>query len=273
MTNTNQHIFHFNTEITKVQKDFFHQHGFLHFKAFLSDVNVAEIIEELKSIESFLIKEGVRKVNGIPLKFGADADGSPLIQRMAFASQFSDVLHRLLKDNRFSEILSLLNNPNSRIGEFEKDGLVVNHYVNAPGSSFKQMGWHTDSPRDIFLGSRIRPMLNVGIHLDNYPVENGGLRVLPGTHRQNFFQLFFRKKYFIDNKPDKREVGFDISAGDLTIHDGRIWHRVHQSPITGAISRRRVMYIPVVTGAYEPKTAQSATPIYHKLAQFNFQAS
>jgi ectoine hydroxylase-related dioxygenase (phytanoyl-CoA dioxygenase family) len=110
-------------------------------------------------------------------------------------------------------------------------------------------------------------MLNVGLHLDDCPFENGGLRVLPGTHEQNIFRLLFRKKYFIDNNPDKKEVGFDVHAGDLTVHDGRLWHRVQQSPLTGEASRRRVMYIPIITGDYVPKHAHSATPFYHKLAQ------
>lgn len=72
------------------------------------------------------------------------------------------------------------------------------------------MGWHTDSPRDLFMGQKIMPMLNVGIHLDTCMFENGGLRVLPGTHKQGMFKLLFGKKYFIDNNDDPREVGFDI---------------------------------------------------------------
>jgi ectoine hydroxylase-related dioxygenase (phytanoyl-CoA dioxygenase family) len=111
-------------------------------------------------------------------------------------------------------------------------------------------------------------MLNVGLHLDDCQFENGGLRVLPGTHEQNILGLLFRKKYFIDNRPDKKEAGFDIAAGDLTVHDGRLWHRVQQSPYTGELSRRRVMYIPIITGDYKPKHSNSATPFYHKLAQF-----
>ncbi|MEI9935231.1 MAG: hypothetical protein WDM71_10375 [Ferruginibacter sp.] len=72
---------------------------------------------------------------------------------------------------------------------------------------------------------------------------------------------FSEKKYFIDNRPDKKEVGFDIEAGDLTIHDGRIWHRVQQSPNIGEKSRRRVMYIPIITGAYKPKNADSPNTV------------
>ena len=82
-----------------------------------------------------------------------------------------------------------------------------------------------------------------GIHLDPCPFENGGLRVLPGTHTQGVLRLLFKKKYFIDNNPDAREIGFDINAGDLTVHDGRIWHRAQQSPYLGEASRRRVMYV------------------------------
>jgi ectoine hydroxylase-related dioxygenase (phytanoyl-CoA dioxygenase family) len=139
----------------------------------------------------------------------------------------------------------------------------VNNYLNTPNSGFSQMGWHTDSPRDLFLGQKIMPMLNVGIHLDECLFENGGLRLLPGTHQQGFLKLLFGKKYFIDNKDDQREVGFDMYPGDLSVHDGRLWHRVKQSPKFGEESRRRVMYIPIVTGKYKPKDDNSKTPFYH----------
>jgi hypothetical protein len=76
--------------------------------------------------------------------------------------------------------------------------------------------------------------------------------------------MVFRKRYFLDNEPDKDEVGFAIKAGDLTVHDGRLWHRVQRSRLVGEASRRRVMYIPVISGAYAPKTEESPTPFYHK---------
>jgi len=36
-------------------------------------------------------------------------------------------------------------------------------------------------------------MLNVGVHLDNCPSTNGGLRVLPGTQNQSVLKLLFGK--------------------------------------------------------------------------------
>ncbi|RYY92648.1 MAG: phytanoyl-CoA dioxygenase, partial [Chitinophagaceae bacterium] len=221
---------------------------------------------EASRIEQQLLDEGTEKIHGIPMKFGKDEHGNKTIQRICFTSKFSPLLQELLRDPRLQALTGLVAPFEGRIGEYEKDGLVLNNYVRTPNSAFSQMGWHTDSPRDLFLGQRIMPMLNVGLHLDNCPFENGGLRILPGTHTQGILRLLFGKKYFIDHKPDPREVGFDINAGDLTVHDGRLWHRVQQSPHFGEASRRRVMYVPVVTGKYQPKDDKSKTPFYHRLA-------
>lgn len=252
--------------ITQEQLDFFDQHGVIIFRNFLTPSLVQEYISEINRLEELWLAENKEKVNGVPLKFGKDEHGNPTIQRFAFCSQFSSPLNLLLKEERLSALSALLYPYEGRIGENEKDGLVINNYINTPNSGFTQMGWHTDSPRDLFLGQKIMPMLNVGIHLDTCLFENGGLRVIPGTHKQNMFKLLFGKKYFVDNTDDTREVGFDIHAGDLTVHDGRTWHRVKQSPLMGEASRRRVMYIPIITGKYKPKSANSRTPLYQRLA-------
>ena len=266
-------VFHLDQRLTGNHLRYFRQHGMIQFKKFIDEDTVGLFIREMKNAEYYLLYNGVTKVNGIPLKIGKDLDGRPLIQRIAFASHYSPVLKEFLKDLRLRALIGLLGDYGGRIGEDEKDGLVVNHYVNGGASVFKQLGWHTDSPRDLFLGSRIRPMLNVGLHLDDCPYTSGGLRVLPGTHEQGLFRLLFRKKYFIDHTPDKEEAGFDIGAGDLTVHDGRLWHRVQQSSFEGEQSRRRVMYIPIITGAFQPKTAESRTPFYHKLGQLKLRRS
>ena len=259
-------VFTLGETLSDEQKTFFDTHGVIHFKNFISPETAKIFLGEIHRIEKEWIESGIDKVNGTPLKFGQNEDGSKIVQRLAFTSQYSSILHEFLKDPRLHTLNDLLYPYEGRLGEDEKDGLVVNHYVRTPNSKFSQMGWHTDSPRDIFLGQKIMPMLNVGVHLDNCPKENGGLRVLPGTHKQGILKLLFGKKQFIDNNPDPREVGFDIEAGDLTVHDGRIWHRVQQSPNFGEASRRRVMYVPLITGAYKPKSENSKTPFYHRFA-------
>ena len=254
-------------KLTQEQLEFFDEHGVIIFRNFITPEKIQLYLSELIRIEKEWLTEGRDKVNGIPLKFGKDMEGNKTIQRFCFTSLYSDVLHHILEDERLQALYAFLAPYEGRIGENEKDGLVANNYLNTPNSSFTQMGWHTDSPRDLFLGQKIMPMLNVGIHLDTCLFENGGLRVIPGTHKQSVVKLLFGKKYFIDNNDDSKEIGFDINAGDLTVHDGRTWHRVKQSPLFGEESRRRVMYIPIITGKYKPKDDNSKTPFYHKLAK------
>jgi phytanoyl-CoA hydroxylase len=251
-------------ELTQEQIDFFDKNGAIIFRNFLSKSQLELFIAEIQRVEKMWLDEDREKVNGIPLKFGKDERGNKMIQRACFMSLYSEPLHEMLQDDRIKALIQLMSPHEGRISETEKDGLVVNHFVRTPNSCFTQMGWHTDSPRDLFLGQRIMPMFNVGIHLDDCPFENGGLRIIPGTHKQGVFKMLFGKKYFIDNNPDAREAGFDIHAGDLTVHNGRIWHRVQQSPDFGEKSRRRVMYIPIITGKYMPKHEKSKTPFYHR---------
>lgn len=256
--------FELGDTVTAEQLNFFDRHGVIVFRNFISREQVAVYINELKRLEALWLEEKRDKVNGIPLKFGKDEQGNKTIQRLCFSSLYSEPLHHLLEEPRLKTLMAFLTPYEGRIAENEKDGLVINNYINTPNSTFTQMGWHTDSPRDLFLGQKIMPMLNVGIHLDDCPFENGGLRVIPGTHKQNMLKLLFGKKYFIDNNDDPREVGFDMHSGDLSVHDGRLWHRVKQSPKFGEESRRRVMYVPMVTGKYKPKDENSKTPFYHR---------
>lgn len=252
--------------LTKEQIDFFNKNGFIHFESALSNEEVQTIISSTEEVQKKWISEGTKKINGIPIKFGVDENGNQIVHRFCFTSQYSEPIHKLVQDQRLSTLKVLLPE-GARIAENEKDGVVVNHYVNTASSNFTQMGWHTDSMRDVFYGKKVLPMLNVGVYLDNSSSDKGGLRVLPGTHKQNIFNMLFKKTYFMNNEEDKNEVLVDAKAGDIVVHDGRIWHRVAMSPLVGAASRRRVMYIPIILGKYMPKNEESATPLYHHFSK------
>jgi ectoine hydroxylase-related dioxygenase (phytanoyl-CoA dioxygenase family) len=258
--------FELGSELTKEQIEFFEKWGFIHFKNFINKDLVSQIHEAMNDISKKWVAEGKEMINGVPIKYGADIDGSKIVQRYAFSSLFSPVLHNLLKDTRFKSLFPLLGKKvsNPRVGEYEKDGLVINHYINSEHSKFSQMGWHTDSLRDVFYGKKIMPMLNVGVHLDDCSPANGGLRLIPSSHKQSLRQLLFRKKYFLDYEPDPEEIGFTVEAGDLTVHDGRLWHRVALSTISGEKSRRRVMYVPFITGKFKPRNENSKPRLYQR---------
>lgn len=267
MKNFSYPYFNLGNSITQEQTAFFEEFGFLHFKNFITPETVQLIIKASLEVQKIWIDRNVEKVNGVPIKYGYDVDGSKIVQRFAFLSLHNPILSEFLKDPRFQSLLPLLGSDDARIGEYEKDGMVFNHYINTEKSAFTKMGWHTDALRDVFYGKKIMPMLNVGVHLSDAVPGNGGLRIIPGSHKQGLFDMLFRKKYFLDNKSDPNEIGLSPKAGDLTVHDGRLWHRVAQSTIQGEASRRRVIYVPFISGKYAPKNENSKTIFYQRFAK------
>src|SRR6187399_2515239 len=111
-----------NNSLTHEQLRYFDKHGIIQFKGFIDKDTVAAVLQEVKQVERHLLGKSIQKVNGIPLKFGQDVNGAPLIQRIAFASHYSSVLKGLLGDSRLTALTQLLGKYEGRIGENEKDG-------------------------------------------------------------------------------------------------------------------------------------------------------
>ena len=257
--------FRLGPEITPEQRAFLDTHGFLVFAGVASADEIAAVDDSLRRIERLWLDEKRRFVNGVPIFWGR-IDGKPIVQRFAFSSLFSLTIRRLVRDVRFEPIRQLIG-ARARVGDDEKDGVVVNRFLNARGSVAPALGWHTDGLRDLFYGRMPQKMLNVGLHLDDCPLENGGLRLIPGSHLQGFASMCLRKPYFVSHAPDADEFAVETQPGDLTVHDGRLWHRVARSQRTGRASLRRSMYVPYLTGPYEPKGEHSRTPAYHHLGR------
>jgi len=256
--------FRLAAEVTPEQAAFLDRHGFLHFVGVAAPDEVAMIGAEMERIERQWLAERRESVYGIPLFFGRGLSGEPIVQRLAFASMFSEPIRRFVRDARFEPIRRLVA-ADARIGDDEKDGVVINRYLNVPGSTYPRLGWHTDGLRDLFYGRMPVRFLNVGLHLDACDCANGGLRLVPGSHTQGFWSMCFRKPYFVSHGEDPDELCVETQPGDLTVHDGRLWHRVARSTREGAASLRRSMYVPYLTGPYEPKDDTSPTPAYHRL--------
>ncbi|MFW6050365.1 MAG: phytanoyl-CoA dioxygenase family protein [Myxococcota bacterium] len=261
--------FQLGDRVTEEQRAFLDEHGFLVFDQVVRPEEIARIAEELDRIEARWRAEGRKWVNGIPVFWGRGPDGRDIVQRFAFTSLFSEAIRELVHDPRFEPIRQLVGEgTRARIGDREADGVVVNRYYNVPGSASPRLGWHTDGLRDLFMGRLPRKMLNVGLHLDDCPADNGGLRLIPGSHRQGWAGFVLRKPYFVDHRTDPEEICIETRAGDLTVHDGRLWHRVARSARTGEASLRRSMYVPYLTGPFAPKDENSPTPLYHHAGRF-----
>jgi ectoine hydroxylase-related dioxygenase (phytanoyl-CoA dioxygenase family) len=248
--------------------DFYNHFGFIHYKNFITAEHVAKIWQSIEAAHDKLIADKTELINGIPIKFGYDENGKEIIHRLPFSNIVANEVQKLYEDARFEMLKKFIPNHESRFGFKEKDGVVTNYYINTPKSNFKQMGWHTDVTRDVAMGKKVLPMINVGIYLDASTDENGGLRILPCSQHQNLISMLFKKVQFVNTNQDPNEILLQASAGDLALHDGRMWHRVGKSEHMGAKSRRRVMYIPLICGDVEERNHNSKTPFYHKLKIF-----
>ena len=257
--------FRLNGSFDAEQREFLDTYGFIHFRGFASPGEVEMIRGELARIEAEWLATRRTRVNGIPIKYGR-AGERRFVNRFAFTSLFSPRLRAFFADARWEAVRQACGK-DYRIGELEKDGVVVNQFINVPGSSYTRLGWHVDCLRDLFYGRLPQPMLNVGLYLDDSHRDKGALRILPGSHRQGLWGMLFGKLHFLDHRDDLREVILEADAGDLTLHDGRAWHRVGRAQLTGASSLRRTMYVPFLTGPFEPKTESTRTPLYHRFTR------
>lgn len=248
------------------QKAFLDEHGYLHFRGVLTADEIEVMRSEIDRVASEWTQRKRKKVKGVPLFYGYDHQGAPFLQRLAYVSCFSERIHAIISDGRFDPIVQLVGR-NARIGHDEKDGTVVNRNMNVRGSIYPRLGWHTDGLRDLFYLRKPKRMLNVGLHFDHVTRADGGLRLIPGTHHQSMVSTATRKMYFVDHRPDNAEIAVETQPGDLTVHDGRLWHRVARSSKTGAQTLRRTMYMPFINDAPNPRTEESKTLPYHYLGQ------
>src|SRR6185312_5754211 len=81
--------------LTAEQKAFFEKYGFIHFKSFLNKDAVQQVIRATEDVQAQWINEEREKINGVPIKWGSDVDGKKIVQRFAFSSLFSPVLHEV----------------------------------------------------------------------------------------------------------------------------------------------------------------------------------
>jgi hypothetical protein len=241
--------------------DFFETFGFIKFKQFLPRERAARLYDALQEMTEDLVRRRITEFNGVPLVTGKRDDGKPYFGRIPFASLHHPEFRRYLQDPRFAEIIQVLA-PGFRIGEEERDGLVVNRFRNEPGAKYSNLGWHTDSLRDLAYLEKPRRYLNVGFSITDSPLAVGGLRLLPCSHNQPISSMLLQKIHFMDMRPDINELAIETEAGDLTIHDGRLWHRTALSPNYGDASERCVMYLPLMDGPVVKKSASSKTPVY-----------
>lgn len=254
--------------ISPAHRQFYDHYGFIHFTGLLSVSELSLLDEMLNTVTEEVIRKRLRLVNGIPIRYGRNERGETVVQRLPFTSTLSPGIGALLSGKGIDHLTGLVGRPDCRLGFNENDGLVTNCFLNTPGSTYRQMGWHTDGLRDLLLARPLLPMINVGFYLDDSGGDNGGLRIIPGTHTSGLRNMLFRKTHLLDKREDPGEFKIIAARGDMVLHSGRLWHRVAKALLTGDNGRRRIMYVPLICGRQESRHGSSHTPLYHKINRF-----
>ncbi len=68
--NSDYKKFVLDESISAEQRNFFDEHGFIHFKNFITPSTVELIIRASLEVQKKWIKAGVKKVNGVPINMG-----------------------------------------------------------------------------------------------------------------------------------------------------------------------------------------------------------
>ena len=101
-------------------------------------------------------------------------------------------------------------------------------FVKPPG--FQGQAWHQD---EIHIPTRDRSLVGAWIALDRATTENGGLRVLPESHRRGYLYPLRdhgRPDEFDGNQEShgfdgSREMPVEVDAGDVVFFNGYLLHR------------------------------------------------
>ena len=123
--------------------------------------------------------------------------------------------------------------------------LWSSHFICKPGGDGKAVPWHEDSAywKDI-LGSY--EVMTVWLAIDDSTVENGCMRVIPGSHDHGFSDYVpvdkgenvFGTEIVSDQVDEGRAVDLEIRAGECHLHHAKM---IHGSKTNGS-SRRRCGY-------------------------------
>ena len=87
MSNTQYPKFILGNKLTEEQISFFDKNGFIHFSGAASPDEVKSIIGSTEELQQKWIRNGTKKINGVPIKFGHDENGSEIVHRFPFTSQ------------------------------------------------------------------------------------------------------------------------------------------------------------------------------------------
>src|SRR4051812_21483361 len=94
-------------KLTEEQIAFFDRNGFIHFENVASSTEVNDIIQSTEDVQNMWISNDVKKINGVPIKYGHDENGNKIVHRFCFTSQYSDAVQSFVRNPRLQALKAL----------------------------------------------------------------------------------------------------------------------------------------------------------------------
>lgn len=200
-----------------------------------SVIDAAPIAALRCTVESLGERDGVLRRGGI---YGVRnlLEVMPEAAEIAANPAMRDLVRPILGDACFAVRGTLFDkNPDANWSLFwHQDSIItVRERRDVPGFSkwSRKAGvWHVEPPHEVF-----ERMLTLRLHLDDCGLENGPLRVLPGSHRGGWLD-----EQIDDWKRTAPEVVCTVPAGGVVVMRPLL---LHASSAAGTPSHRRVLHI------------------------------
>ena len=210
--------------LTKVQIETYRNYGYLIVENVLTSCE----IEALRQVTDLLLKEA-RNVQGHSDVFDIGQGHSPTtprVRRIKYPNVVDPVYDEML---RHPAILGIVEQLVGTSGiRYQETKLNVK-----AARSGEPVEWHQDWA---FVPHTNDDLLAVGIPLDDMTVENGCLRVVPGSHRVDIFDHHADGLFVgaVDPEPIhnllETAVPIEVEAGGISIHHVRALHGSAQNP-------------------------------------------
>ncbi len=150
---------------------------------------------------------------------------------------------RLVSDHRLLDIAENFVGPDI--------ALFASHYISKPPRTGRPVLWHQDGaywPLDPMV------VITLWLAVDDSTPENGCMRVIPRSHRENLHEL--RPRADVDSVlgsesatevDESRAVDLTLSAGDVEVHHPHIMHSSHANTSPRRRCGLTIRYIPTST--------------------------
>lgn len=198
--------------ITAEQKAFWDEQGFLAVENILSQSEVEMLRKSADKLNA--LAQGLNdSTDRFKLKAFGDSGGGKLLQQVAEPHELGGEWMALARDPRILDIVEILLGPNIM--------LYYSMFMMKPPRQGFTAPWHQDFA--FFVHDRAK-MLACQIYVDDSTLENGCIKVVPGSHKLGLLN-HFQGDYFTEKVQgdvtefDAKAVAVPMRAGGIVI-----WH-------------------------------------------------